>query len=155
MKIISGGQIGADIAALQWAKSVGLETGGWVPKGFRTLDGPHPEYADLYGCVETHDGGYPVRTRLNVQAADVTLRFGSNFQTYGERATAKYILEFMKPHLDVKMNPVNYACMPDPRYVSDWLKVYKPNIINVAGNARKEIEPEVRLFLDQVWQFYQ
>lgn len=151
MKIISGGQIGADIAALQFAKSVGCETGGWMPKGFKTLDGLHPEYKELYGCIETHDGGYPERTRLNVWNSDVTLRFGTNFLTYGERATAKFIRMFMKPHLDIWINPTSYECNPKPNYVAMWLNVYRPETINIAGNARREIEPEVRLFLDQVW----
>jgi len=150
MKIISGGQIGADIASLQWAKSVGWETGGWMPKDFKTLDGPHPEYKELYGMVETHDGGYPERTRLNVMTGDVTLRFGSNMQSYGERCTARYIRQYQKPHLDILMNPVNFACTPNPKYVKDWLEVHKPQTINVAGNARKEIEPEVFIFLDQI-----
>ena len=74
MKIISGGQIGADIAALRAAKRLGLETGGWMPKGFRTKDGDHPEYAQEYGMMETQTYDYPRRTKLNVIEADCTLR---------------------------------------------------------------------------------
>jgi hypothetical protein len=154
MKVISGGQIGADIAGLKVAKSCGFETGGWMPKDFKTLDGNHPEYADLYGCVETHDGDYPVRTRLNVQAADVTLRFGHNFQTYGERATARSIREFMKPHLDIYINPISGEYHPQPLYVIDWLWVYKPTVINIAGNAHKGIEDIVMYFLQTVFIQY-
>jgi hypothetical protein len=154
MKIISGGQIGADIAGLQIAKQLGFETGGWMPKGFKTIDGFHPEYADLYGMLETSDGGYPVRTCLNVEAADVTLRFGHNFQTYGERCTAKYIHKYMKPHLDVYINPIDIHYWPTPIYVAGWLFVYKPEIINIAGNARKDIEPIVMSFLQQTFNHY-
>jgi len=150
MKIISGGQIGADIAALQWAKSVGWETGGWMPKDFKTLDGLHPEYKELYGMTETHDDGYPERTRMNVLTADVTLRFGSSFNTHGERCTARFIRMYKKPHLDILMNPINFTCIPSPAYAREWLEVHMPDTINVAGNARVTIEPEVRLFLDQI-----
>lgn len=150
MKIISGGQIGADIAALQWAKSVGWDTGGWMPKDFKALDGLHPEYKELYRMVESNDGGYPERTRLNVMTGDVTLRFGSNMQSYGERCTARYIRMYKKPHLDILMNPIDLSCIPSPKYVKDWLEVHMPKTINVAGNARVTIEPEVRLFLDQI-----
>lgn len=152
MKIISGGQIGADIAALQWAKSVGFETGGWMPRNFKTKDGPHPEYEELYGMLQTHDGGYPERTRLNVMTGDVTLRFGTNFNSYGERCTARFIRELKKPHLDIKMHPVTFSCMPPADYTIDWLSVHRPLTINVAGNARKEIEPEVRIYLDLIWR---
>jgi Circularly permutated YpsA SLOG family len=35
-KIISGGQTGADQAGLRTAKRLGIETGGWMPQGWRT-----------------------------------------------------------------------------------------------------------------------
>lgn len=151
MKIISGGQIGADIAALQFAKSKGIETGGWMPKDFKTRDGNHPEYAEIYGMLETSDGGYPVRTRLNIENSDVTLRFGHNFNTYGERCTARFIRQFKKPHLDIWINPIDGETKPDPTYVADWLLVYRPEVINVAGNSLHKIEGSVRFFLEQVF----
>lgn len=44
-KIISGGQTGADIAGLRWARKNGVPTGGYIPKGFRTESGYKTEYA--------------------------------------------------------------------------------------------------------------
>jgi RNA polymerase sigma factor (sigma-70 family) len=38
-KVISGGQTGADQAGLFAAEAFGIETGGWMPKGFLTLAG--------------------------------------------------------------------------------------------------------------------
>lgn len=151
MKIISGGQVGADIAALQIAKSMGMETGGWMPKGFKTRDGFHPEYAEIYGMLETNDGGYPVRTCLNVEAGDVTVRLGHNFASYGELATAKYIRKYYKPHIDVAINPISGDTYPAETYVADWLQVYKPEVINVAGNAHPLIEPIVHRYLEKVF----
>jgi hypothetical protein len=145
MKIISGGQIGADIAALQSAKEVGYETGGWMPKGFLTKNGPKPEYAEMYGMIETADGGYPVRTRLNVGNSDVTIRYGSNFSSYGEQLTARLIGEFKVPHLDIHVHPTEFNIFPDPWYLADWLLIYKPEIINVAGNSYPKIESTVQL----------
>jgi hypothetical protein len=55
MKIISGGQTGVDRGALKAAKAAGLETGGWMPRGWLSEDGPHPEFAELYGM---HDNGH-------------------------------------------------------------------------------------------------
>lgn len=48
-RVISGGQCGVDVAALRAAKRAGLQTGGTMPRGWRTLDGPRPEYAAEYG----------------------------------------------------------------------------------------------------------
>ena len=46
-KIISGGQTGADRAALDWALSRKLPCGGWCPKGRKAEDGIIPE---TYPC---------------------------------------------------------------------------------------------------------
>ena len=39
-KIVSGGQTGADRAALDWAMEHGIPHGGWCPKGRKSEDGP-------------------------------------------------------------------------------------------------------------------
>ena len=46
-RVISGGQTGADQAGWRAAKASGIPTGGWMPKGFLTEDGPRPEFAGL------------------------------------------------------------------------------------------------------------
>lgn len=38
-KIISGFQSGSDIGGIKAGKTFGLETGGWMPKGFLTENG--------------------------------------------------------------------------------------------------------------------
>jgi hypothetical protein len=50
IRIVSGGQTGADRAALDWAIRRGAEHGGWCPKGRRALDGPLPA---CYRLTET------------------------------------------------------------------------------------------------------
>lgn len=40
LKIVSGGQTGADRAALDFAIEHGIPHGGWCPKGRRAEDGP-------------------------------------------------------------------------------------------------------------------
>jgi hypothetical protein len=45
IKIVSGGQTGADRPALDWALAHGVECGGWCPKGRKAEDGPiDPKY---------------------------------------------------------------------------------------------------------------
>jgi len=46
-KIVSGGQTGADRAALDWAISRGVLHGGWCPKGRRAEDGAIPPHYEL------------------------------------------------------------------------------------------------------------
>lgn len=46
-KIISGGQTGADRAALDFAIEHDIPHGGWAPKGRKAEDGPIPSKYDL------------------------------------------------------------------------------------------------------------
>jgi hypothetical protein len=75
-RVISGGQTGADQAGWRAARACGLKTGGWMPKGWLTEDGPRPEFAELYGAREHESRQYPPRTRANVAEACVVLWFG-------------------------------------------------------------------------------
>lgn len=72
VKVISGGQTGADMGGLQAACFVGLPTGGWAPRGWQTELGPRPELLKMLGLTESH-GSYPVRTKQNIDAADFTI----------------------------------------------------------------------------------
>jgi hypothetical protein len=78
-RVISGGQTGADQAAWPAAKAAGIPTGGAMPKGFLTEDGPRPELAELYGAHELEAPDYPARTVANVEGATGAI------QTRGDR----------------------------------------------------------------------
>lgn len=47
IKIVTGGQTGADQGALLAARAAGIATGGWAPLGWMTEDGPAPWLADF------------------------------------------------------------------------------------------------------------
>ena len=57
--MVSGGQTGADRAALDWALYRGIECGGWCPKGRKAEDGP---IAKRYPLIET-----PTQSTILVQ----------------------------------------------------------------------------------------
>ncbi len=61
LRIVSGGQTGADQAGWRAARSLGLRTGRWIPRGFETEAGPRLEFAREFGAVELA-GGYRERT---------------------------------------------------------------------------------------------
>jgi hypothetical protein len=52
-KIISGGQTGADRAALDAAIECGVPHGGWIPKGRRTENGQLPDHYILQETSKT------------------------------------------------------------------------------------------------------
>ena len=84
-KVISGGQTGADRAALEAALEAGIATGGWAPPGFVTSRGTDLVLRDRFHLVEllpkggrfrsSVAAGYVQRSKANVDAADGTLAF--------------------------------------------------------------------------------
>jgi len=132
VKVISGGQTGADQGGLQAAKAVGLKTGGWMPKGYVTQTGNRPDFADLYGIKEHTSSKYPPRTFANVKDSDGTIRLARDFESSGERLTLKAITQYKRPYFDVNIdNP------PLPVIVREWLRKHKIQTLNVAGNAER------------------
>ena len=71
-KFVSGGQTGADRAALDWAIEHKFEHGGWCPLGRLAEDGPiDPKYE----LTETPTAEYAQRTEWNVRDSDGTVIF--------------------------------------------------------------------------------
>lgn len=131
-KICSGAQTGADIAGLVTAKEFGLETGGWIPKGWKTLSGSKPEYAELYGIQEHSSTSYKPRTWFNARDSDGTIRLAFNFQSAGEICTLNGVKHHKKPHIDVDL------ANPRPHQeVIDWINENNIETLNVAGNAEQ------------------
>jgi len=138
--VISGGQIGADIAGLRAAKHVGLKTGGNMPNRFMALDGLHPEYAKLYGMVDD-SAGYKSRTFKNVGQSDATIRLATNFSSRGELCTLNAIKRYDKPYYDVDM--VNYNRYIGPDDIVDFIIYNQVTTLNIAGNANVELEKPI------------
>lgn len=156
-KVISGGQSGADVAGLLAAKEMKIATGGVMPKGFRTLAGPKPEYADLFGVTEHASCNYPPRTYQNVRDSDGTVRFAKNFQSSGELCTLKAIEQYKKPYFDVMVYDPAAVVINErwhPIQLVRWIKENKIEVLNIAGNSEKTcpgIEDFVQRYLKKAF----
>ncbi len=134
-KVISGGQTGADQAGWRAAKLCGLATGGWMPLGFMTEQGPRPAFAIDYGAVETTTDDYTERTRANVRDSAGTIWFGVS-DSPGGRCTLEACRQHGKP----------FVIVADPgtddsyRSVAEWMRVSKIKTLNVAGNRESTEE---------------
>lgn len=144
-KIISGGQTGADIAGLKAAKELGLETGGWMPKGFRTLEGARPEYRELYGLRDTESSYYPPRTALNVKESDGTVRFATDWESPGEKLTLKLINQYKKPAHGISLT-VGIELEEEVKVFRAWLVRSNIQTLNVAGNS-EQTSPGIEEFV--------
>lgn len=130
VKVISGGQTGADEAGLQAAKAMGLQTGGWMPKGYITQAGNRPDFIDLYGVEEHTSAKYSPRTFTNVRDSDGTIRFARNFESKGEILTLKAITQYKRPYFDIDIDNA-----PQVVIVREWIRKNKIKVLNIAGNA--------------------
>lgn len=131
-RIWSGAQTGADQAGLFTGKYLGFQTGGWMPKGWITLDGPRPDFAELYGVMEHESPKYPPRTYQNVKETDATIRFYTKQNSPGELCTLRAINQYKKYHFDIDLrNP------PPHEQLVKFLMDHKVETLNVAGNAER------------------
>ncbi len=140
-KVISGGQTGADQAGLKIAKALNIPTGGWLPKGCMTLEGPRPDLLTEYNMQEHPKEGYAIRTEANVRDSDGTIRFASNFKSAGEKCTLRAIKWFKKEHIDIDIND------PLPWHeVVFWVAEHRIKVLNIAGNS-EETSPGIGEFV--------
>lgn len=124
-KIVSGGQTGVDRAALDVALELGLEAGGWVPRGRPAEDGVIP---DRYPMEECASGAYAERTRLNVRDSDATLVLTWGAPEGGTALTIGIAEEMERPLLVVDLEDA-----PAPAMGRAWLAELAPGVLNVAG----------------------
>ncbi len=143
-KIVSGGQTGADRAALDWAIIVGIDHGGWCPQGRRAADGHIP---DCYQLRETSSSDYAQRTIWNIRDTDATAIFSlSPVLRGGTLLTQQWVIRAQKPYLHLHADmgiPIAAA------YLRDFVSQTSITVLNLAGPRRSE-EPTVGEFLTQV-----
>jgi len=144
-KIVSGGQTGADRAALDWALAHGVECGGWCPKGRRAEDGVIPF---AYPLTETPSSDYAQRTEWNVRDSDATVIFSlARRLTGGSRLTRDLAAHYGKPFLHV------HPALAAGHLLREFLERHRIRVLNVAGpraSGEAEVGAYVRRTLDEV-----
>lgn len=143
-KIISGGQTGADIAALDWALENSLPHGGWCPQGRRMEAG---SIDAKYQLSETPSDKYLQRTKWNVRDSDGTVIFSlENTLTGGSKKTVQFAIKLKKPWLHISQE------LPLEQVVSALQEFITQNdiqILNVAG-PRASKAPGISPFVKTV-----
>ena len=140
LKIISGGQAGANRAALDWAIKHGISHGGWCPKGRKSEDGPIDA---KYQLLETPSGNYLQRTEWNARDSDGTVIFSiGEHLTGGSLKTVAFAIKHRKPHLHLSAARKDNAAQE----LKKWMQQNHIRVLNVAG-PRASKEPEVAGFV--------
>jgi hypothetical protein len=142
--IISGGQTGADRAALDWAINRGMPHGGWCPKGRRAEDGAIDR---RYNLVETPSEDYSQRTEWNVRDSDGTAVFSiQKVLRGGSLLTVELAMQYNKPaiHLRQEDEQTDHA-----RKLRSFIAKHGVSILHIAGPRASE-EPSVYQFVSGV-----
>jgi putative molybdenum carrier protein len=145
--IISGGQTGADRAALDFAIEHGLSHGGWCPRHRRAEDGVIPPE---YLLQETPSGHYAQRTQWNVRESDATVVFSIGPKVKGgTRLTLELAVQLGKPALH--LSRANADIEMAGTILRAFLEEHQVHTLNVAG-PRASQEAEIAAFVRSVLQ---
>lgn len=136
-KIISGGQTGADRAALDIAIKLNITHGGWIPKGRKTEDGVLP---NKYQLKEMPTPSYPKRTEKNILESDGTLIVSHGKLTGGSALTRKLAKKHGRPWVHIDMNKISIQDAVNT--IRSWIDRNNVQVLNVAG-PRASKNPEI------------
>ena len=136
-KIISGGQTGADQAALDIAIELGIPHGGWIPKGRKTEDGALPE---KYRLEEMPTAAYEDRTEKNVLESDGTLILSHGKLTGGSALTRKLAEKHNRPRKHIDLNEM--SSFEAAMKIIVWVTDHDIQVLNVAGPPASK-DPEI------------
>ena len=143
-RIVSGGQTGADRAALDFARTHGIPHGGWCPQGRLAEDG---ELDLCYRLQETPSSGYAQRTEWNVRDADGTVIFSVHKELFGgSKLTAELATRYNKPCLHISKQTDGDGAAEKLRH---FIAENKIQTLNVAG-SRGSNEPEISVYTSAV-----
>ena len=132
--VVSGGQTGADRAALEAARDAGIETGGWVHLRGRAEDGALP---DCYPNTKGMCSAVPaIRTRCDVIGSDDTAIFHHGNIFGGTRHTMEAVSEFGKTLLCLDLSKWS-AAFAATRLL-DWVTAEGVEVLKVAGPRQTE-----------------
>ena len=143
-KIISGGQTGADQAALRAAIASGVPIDGWCPPGRICEDGIIPEEFDLKETPFERSGGAPeiprsLRTEWNVRDSDgiLILTRSTLILDPGTNWARKCSFHYNKPYaIEDPSDPLS-----EDRS-RKWIAANSIAVLNVAGPSEK-MEPGI------------
>lgn len=136
-KIISGGQTGADRAALDVAIKMDIPHGGWIPKGRKTEDG---KLSDKYNLKEMPTASYPKRTEQNVLDSDGTLIISHGKLNGGSALTSKLATQHGKNCLHIDLDTIRGFSAA--QVIKNWIITNNIHVLNVAG-PRASKDPEI------------
>lgn len=145
-KIISGGQTGADQAALDLAIKLNIEHGGWIPKGRKTEAGSLDE---KYRLKEMDTDDYRDRTKQNIVDSDGTVIISRGPLTGGSKLTQSYARVIGRPNCFLNLS--THEEFEASVILKSFIMENQIRVLNVAGpriSGQPWIYQDVRTVLE-------
>jgi len=140
VKIVSGGQTGADTGALRAAIWCKVPHGGWCPKGRICESGIIPA---RYHLKEMQSPDYAKRTEANVVDSDATLLFTFGQPAGGSKLTEELAVKHRRPFFHIDLIAVKRSYVPELGSLFFGTgdrpsKVPSNCVLNVAGSRESQ-----------------
>jgi hypothetical protein len=132
-RIVSGGQTGADRAALDFAIEHAIPYGGWAPRGRRAEDGSIPA---AYRLAEMATASYRKRTERNVLDSDGTAIITHGTPRGGSALTIRLAEAGRRPFLHLDLDEIDIEQAAER--LRAWIVEHRISILNIAGPRASE-----------------
>ncbi len=133
IKIVSGGQTGADRGGLNASMKLGVPHGGWCPKGRLSEDGTIPV---KYNLIEMKNKNYLKRTEQNVIDSDATIILTYGVAKGGSKRTVDFAIKHNKYYLSVDLNQEDSVILDN---IINWLNSLEGDfVLNIAGSRESK-----------------
>lgn len=127
-KIISGGEIGVEQAALEVAARFAIAHGGWIP---RWRDAEDETLAEKYHLEEMPHANYSQTTAQNVLDSDGTLIISRGDLTGNCALNRRFAQKNKRPLLHIDLN--KQAEFQAARKIESWVRENRIAVLNVTG----------------------
>lgn len=136
-KIISCGQTGVELAALDIALKLGIAHGGWTSRGRRNEEGALPVQYDLR---ETVSLGFQEAQEKNVAESDGTLVISKGIKSSGPTRAVQMALKHQRQFLHVDLR--QYALFEAASLTNSWMSQKMIQEVYVTGPMISE-DPQI------------
>jgi hypothetical protein len=159
-KIISGGQTGVDLGALEGARDCGIPTGGTAPPNWMSGGRPEPNLLQSFGLQKLKEWDpkiYPKRSMKNVDDADATIAIVWGFSVgtqktigYCQTGEWKYPMtesrrKFVTPCCQIFTEDLNTAAFA----IECFIQENDYRVLNFAGH-REQTHPGIQAWTRQL-----
>lgn len=138
-KIISGGQTGVDLAALDTAIKHGFAYGGYCPKGRINengkIDSKYSQLLEITGIFKDEKANYDERTKLNINISDAVLILVPKIPLPAriKDGTVLTIEEAQKQKKPYLMIDLSEPISENEKLILNWIREESPAILDIAG----------------------